>query len=323
MKIGAYLTGPFGQSKKIYELRNDVKRGRISKEDLESQIVKEKKEVIGLQQKLNMDFIIDPAFDLFYLLQPFTENYKGVSVGPQENWFNNNVFYRRPQINGPLIIEPGFSEKFLNRDLIPKSSKKMAILPSPYTLMVLSDVQGYKNQRDAICNLSEILKAEANYLSSKGFERIQYDEPAMIVKQSLGSLKEEDLILLKESMKICGKIQGVSTSLHTYFGDAGPIIEYLSKLPVDCIGIDGSETSLNEISKHKYHGKELTLGLIDSRTMSLENPEEVHKNLQEVAKVICPTILWVTTNTATEYRGYTNAVKKLEILARVKELSNE
>lgn len=199
----------------------------------------------------------------------------------------------------------------------------MAILPSPYTLLALSDTKGYSNQTEAVANLAKVLHAEAVHLVSKGIKRIQYDEPAIVVKQSLGSLTKDDLDLLQRGIEICGKVDGATTSLHTYFGDAGPIIPYLLNLPVDCLGIDGTETSIAEILKHDYSDKELALGLLDARSTSLENPLEIAEQLRRVADQTHPKKLWLTPNAGTEYRGYTSGIRKLRLLNEIKVMFNE
>ena len=323
MMFGTYLTGQFGQSQDIYRVRNEAKRGRGSEALVMEQIKKDTQQIINLQKNAGLDFIIDPMFHFFYLFQPFSENVAGVEIGPQENWFNNNVFYWRPQINGPLDIQTGFTEKYLHLDELPKDGTAMVVLPSPYSLLVLSDITGYSNKKAAVTNLAEVLYAEAKYLVSKGIGRVQYDEPAIVVKQSLGSLTEEDLHLLRRGMEICGNVDGATTSLHTYFGNAGPIIPYLSSLPVDCIGIDGTETNMADIIKHDYSGKELALGLLDARNTSLENPQEIAEQLKRVAKKTSPVKLWLTPNTGTEYRGFTHGTKKLELLAKVRNILYE
>mgnify|MGYP001613327984 CR=1 FL=1 len=323
MRLGAYLTGPFGQSQNLYQARNEAKRKRGSQEKVIEQIEKDTKKVIALQHKHGLDFIIDPMFSLFYLFQPFAEKVRGIKEGPQENWFNNNVFYWRPQIEGPLHLQTGFIEQFIHLQNLPKNGTTMVILPSPYTLLMLSDIRGYSDRRQAVVNLGEIIKAEAEHLVSKGVERIQYDEPVIVVRQSLGSLIEEDLLLLKKGIEVCGHIDGATTSLHTYFGDAGPIIPQLIRLPVDCIGIDGTETSLPDILRYDYSGKEVALGLIDARNTSLENPEDIVKQLKTIAEKSHPTRLWLTPNTGTEYKGYTHGIKKLEVLAKVRQMLYE
>ncbi len=323
MQFGAYLIGAFGQSQELYKARNEAKRGRGSQEAVVKQAREDTQQNIRLQREAGLDYIIDPMFNFFYLFQPFAEQVEGVEAGFQENWFNNNVFYKKPRIQGPLNLQTGFTEKYLHWDHLPTDGKAMVILPSPYTLLVLSDVSGYSSKKETVSNLAEILHAEAQHLVSQGIGRIQYDEPSLVVKQSLGSLVQEDLDLLQRGIDICGKVDGATTVLHTYFGDAGPIIPFLKDLPVDCIGIDGTETSLTDILKYDYSGKELALGLIDARNTSLEDPAEIAKQLRIVAEETNPTKVWLTPNTGTEYRKYTPSINKLNLLKQVRSILHE
>ena len=132
LNVGAYLTGAFGQSQELYIARNEAKRDRGSPETVGVQILKDTKEIIGRQTNAGLSFIVDPMFNFDYLFQAFAEHVDGVSVGSQENWFNNNVFYWRPQISGPLKSQnTGFTSASTHIDLLPKDGKAMAILPSP------------------------------------------------------------------------------------------------------------------------------------------------------------------------------------------------
>jgi len=89
-------------------------------------------------------------------------------------------------------------------------------------------------------------------------------------------------------------------------------------LPVDCIGIDGTETSVESILRHRFSGKELELGLIDARNTALEDPVELATVLTRVAEQCEPDSLWLTPNTGTEYRGFTHGTKKLRLLEEVR-----
>ena len=312
MRRGCYLTGPFGQSQALYTARNEVKRGRAPKDIVKKQILQDTKEIIQKQQEAGMDYIIDPMFSFYYLFQSFAEQI--VTIGPQENWFNNNVFYWRPHIRFPLAHKTGFTEKYIHLDMLPKDGTAMVILPSPFTLLELSDIQGYKNKESAVKDLASLFQEEALSLAAHGVGRIQYDEPALVYKQSLGSLTKEDTGLLEYALSICGKVKGATTSLHTYFGDAGPLIPYMLDLPVDCIGIDATETRIRDIIKYKFSDKELAIGLVDGRVTALENPERLLDQFALLAYHCEPRALWLTPNTGTEYRGYTHGLNKLRIL---------
>jgi len=325
LNVGAYLTGAFGQSNKLYEARNEAKRGRIAplniKDIVNKQILEDTKTIIDKQKKAGFSFIIDPMFNVYYLFQQFSDNVKGVKIGPQENWFDNNVFYWIPLIDKPLNTKQELFTRNIHLNLLPEENT-MVILPSPYSLLMLSHVdyvKGYDNKKSAIIDISEIIKQEANKLAEKGVKRIQYDEPAFVKKQSLGSLEKEDFELLEIALEKCGKIKNIETSLHTYFGDAGPIINYLINLPVDCIGIDATETRLEDVLKNDFSKKELAIGLINARESYIEDVDELVSKLKLIKNRSRPKALWLTPNTGTEYIGWTYGLKKMNILKKAVE----
>lgn len=329
LNFGVYLTGPFGQSQELYVARNAVKRGRASPDIVDSQIVKDTKTIIDEQVKRGFSFVIDPMFRFFYLFQPINQKVPGFSEGPQENWFDNNVFYMRPQINGTFDLNAtGFTEEYIHADLLP-DKERMAIMPSPFTLMMLSTfngINGYEmplaSRKSFVRDLAQLIKSEAQHLANMGFSRIQYDEPTIVYKQHLGSQASEtneDLALLSLAMQHCGKIEGATTILHTYFGSAGPILPQLLDLAVDGLGIDGTKTTLDEVVRYRFSEKELAIGLLDARSTAPENPQKIIQKLFRIVEMTSPKALWLTPNTGTEYRGWSNGFEKMTILQKVKE----
>ncbi len=319
MKFGAYLTGPFGQSEELYKVRNEAKRGRGTESAVPEQIQKDTQRIIQLQQEAGLDFILDPLFKQYYLFQSLAEHLPGITAGPQENWLNNNVFYWRPQIQGPLKHEVGFSSNYLHFDLLPKNGLALAILPSPYTLLTLSDVKGYQNKKSAIADLAQLLQEEAQNLVQKGIARIQYDEPVLAVKQSLQALEKEDLQLFLHGMMYCGVVRHARTSIQTYFGNAGPLIPVLVDTPMDCLGLDGTETNLGAIKKYNFGSKELALGLLDARNTALPTSEDLIKKIIDLAEQLSVSTIWITPNTGTEYRGWSHGHKVVAMLKAIKE----
>lgn len=209
-------------------------------------------------------------------------------------------------------------------DLLPQDGRAMVVLPSPYTLMMLSDVHGYQDQRAAMRDLGQLIKEEAQNLVDRfKVGRIQYDEPAIAVKQSLGSITQHDLALLQLAMVYCGQIKGATTSLHTYFGDSGPLVDFLHGLPVDCIGIDATETRLADITKRHWDNKELAVGLVDARSAEIENPQELAEKVRRLADAMRPKALWLVPNTGTEYIGWTLGLEKIQALEGTKRLLEE
>lgn len=320
MSLGIYLTGALGQSQELYRVRNEAKRGRGSQQQVDERIVKDTALVLEKQKEAGVSFLCDPLLAQYYLFQPFVEHVSNVSAGSQENWFNNNVFFRRPQIpasayrNTCLVTSKSFTSNYHC------GKSDLAILPSPFTLLMLSDLSGFSDKEEAVTTISWILRNEAELLVREGYSRIQYDEPALVFMQSLGSLKSEHINLLRRGLDICGRVPGATTVLQTYFGDAGPLLSDLLSLPVNGIGVDCTETRIDDVLQHSVVGKELVLGLVDARSTALENPVEIAATLHTVEERCQPKRLYLTPNSGTEYRGWTHGLQKLELLAETKRL---
>lgn len=309
MTFGAYLTGPFGQSQALYEARNEAKRQRGTEATVRQQISQDTQTV--LERQANLDYVIDPSFNQHDLFQPLTTRVTGITTKRQENWFDNNVFYHVPVITPNLGVCRGFFHQ-------PTHGKAMAILPSPYTIVMMSDLQGYADKLSAIRDIAEIIQNEAILLAERGVSRIQYDEPWFVYKNSLNALEGEDYKLLNTAMDWCGSIPNASTSLHTYFGDAEGLLDYFQDLDVDCVGIDLTET--RPAAFCKPWNKELALGMIDVRTTAREDPELIARTTQEIQQRTGAVKVWITPNTGTEYIGYTAAIEVVDLLGRIKQV---
>lgn len=313
MRFGTYLTGPFGQSQQLYEARNEEKRQRADKKTTEQQRQKDTIDIITLQQQAGLDYIIDPGFYHDDIFETLIRNIPGIATKRQENWFNNNTFYNVPQITAPLNKQTEFSTKHTH--LLPKE-KTMAILPSPYTILTLSDVHGYPDQLSAITDIAQLIDHEARTLATKGITRIQYDEPAFVYKNSHSALMPEDYKLLDYALNLCGQIPNATTSLHTYFGTAEGLMDYFEDLYVDCIGIDLTETRPETLKPIK---KEITIGMIDARTTARENPQNLAKLAKEIAQHTQAETIWITPNTGTDQIGYTATKEVINLLRKTKE----
>lgn len=328
VNFGAYLTGAFGQSQQLYEVRNEAKRGLGSEEAVQQQILEDTKRVIQAQLESGLDFIIDPLFGyahtegwgLYDLFQPFVEIPGITQKIEQRNWFKNNLFYNPLKIVQGFPITTGWAEKNLYPDLLPKDGQWMVIFPSPYTVLQLSEISGYHNKKSAIADIAQLIKAEAKHLVSLGARRVQYDEPSIVYKQYFNTLEQEDLELLQIAIEICGSIPGATTCLHSYFEDAAPLLSYFRELPIDGIGIDATITEIGPILQQNFSDKELVLGLVDARCTAPEDPRELVVELRKVAEHCQPKALWVTPTSGTKYNGYTHGLRKIEILKKTKEL---
>jgi len=268
LEIGAYLTGRFGQTEELYKANNEYKRGRGPKKDVDKEVLKRSKEVIKAQKKAGLDFIIDPMLDVYGIMRPFAEELPGIEGDPdkvsQHNWFNNNRFYAVPEIHDTIQLKAAveqhsksFTLDYLKPSLLPKNKDKVAVLPSPYTILKNSYVVEQIDSVDTgiLNDLSQLIKKEAWLLAENGYKLILIDEPTIVYRQRLGSRTGEDLELLNIALRGFDKISNAKVMLHTYWGTAGPrfdddgnlVLETLPNLSTisSASSISGSLPSIN------------------------------------------------------------------------------
>jgi methionine synthase II (cobalamin-independent) len=110
--------------------------------------------------------------------------------------------------------------------------------------------------------------------------------------------------------------------LHTYFGDAGPYVERLRRLPVDALGIDFVQTDLDELGSNWETG--LLAGALDGRSSPVESRDGTIEFLRRVAETVSPSVLYVSSNCELEYLPRDIARQKVarlgEVSARLKGL---
>src|SRR5439155_16981021 len=120
---------------------------------------------------------------------------------------------------------------------------KMATLPSPYLLSRAAHSDDDRNSlmRDLT---RVVLRPVAQALVGRGYRLIHLQEPWLVY---FGM----DLADWDDFEKGVGEIreatEGATLVLNTYFGDAGPLVERLRRLPGDAVGIDLVETDLGEL----------------------------------------------------------------------------
>ena len=310
--VDAQVTGIFPRSSRLVKATRDYDRNVIGWNTLIPIIREDSRESIEIQRSNGFKYINDGMYLWQDIFRPFTEGVKGITAGALTRWFDNNTFYRKPVIEN---LEPENHDAFLHRyvflDLVEDYEKKV-ILPGLYTFASLSS-QGYS--RDLIFDLAGIMAVELRDLERRGVEVFQFNEPSLVYRNP--KLPEMDEI--REAYEIVRRSTGSTIILHTYFGDASPIIEDLLDMPVDYIGIDFYATEFMEIKDVSFH-KGLLCGCVDSRNSYIEEPEKIVELVNRIEESMAPRDIILAPNCDLEFLTKDIAKKKVEILGKVKRL---
>src|SRR3989304_4135133 len=104
----------------------------------------------------------------------------------------------------------------------------------------------YSSFADLLDDLAHALKDIVGELRRANYEHFQFNEPCICSN----STTKENLELTKAALGTATEVAGAKSTVHTYFGDAGPVIQDPLDFPADGIGLDFYATSIDSISQY-------------------------------------------------------------------------
>ncbi|MCK4491483.1 MAG: hypothetical protein KAU03_02590 [Candidatus Altiarchaeales archaeon] len=232
----------------------------------------------------------------------------GFEMGGLIRYFDNNVYYRMPKatakLSGEMDIVVG---EFRTAHEIESEIK--AVL-SCFTLAGLSKDEFYRDKKEFILDIAEVMNHEARKLVDAGARHIQIDEPSLLYAD------KEDLETAREAVDVIRRGVEAEFFLTTYFGDAEKIFPEILDFDVDVLGLDfveGGDKNIELLREYKTK-KDIQAGIVDGRTTKIEKPGDVKDRVNAVVEVIDGETLYVSPNTGLEFLPYQKASEKLRMM---------
>ena len=167
-----------------------------------------------------------------------------------------------------------------------------------------------------ICGLSTPETVDAAVAA--GSELIHLEDPWL----GYSGIAREDWAPLTDALQILHRDLKATLAFHVYFGDAGPYIDQLLKLPVDAIGVDLIQTDLEALGSGWNKG--LVAGVMNGRSSIQESPKNLVDVARRLADTVRPRNLYLTSNCELGYLPTPVAEQKVQRLGeaarKVKEL---
>lgn len=287
-------------------------KGLLSRDELAKLQAECTKELIDAQRKLGFRPLTDGLVAWQDQFRPLIEATTGYEVGGVTRLFETNRFYRQPVLNAaPKLDAKKLRAAFPAASTI-RSQEWKAILPSPYWL-TRATLDNHFHQEAAVGHaVAGVLHDAAKKLASEGFQTIQFQEPALFYEKS------PDVGFANELFAAATKGVNATTIANFPNGDAAPHQSFLQTVPVDVIGIDFIETSPEKLPA-RLQGKNILAQVVNSQESRLEPAAELEALVTRVKTKLKPEHLWVTHTWDLEFVPHEVALRKLEVLASVRE----
>jgi methionine synthase II (cobalamin-independent) len=260
-------------------------RGRAGVETADAAFAQDLANFIQVQRTAGLDFYSDGLLRWQDIFRPLAE---GLGAKPHTlvRWFDTNTFFREPELAGSVgkLVSPN--------GVVPDASvpqPRVTTLPSPYMFSRAAHSDQDRNQ--LMVDLAEqVLRPAAKAAIDAGSTLIHLEDPWL----GYVGIQREDWAPLNEALEILHRDLGATLVFHVYFGDAGPHIDQLLRLPVDALGVDLTETDINELGSGWEKG--LVAGVINGRSSILEPVDALVELARRLTDTVRPNNLYLSSN---------------------------
>jgi 5-methyltetrahydropteroyltriglutamate--homocysteine methyltransferase len=292
-------------------LRNAINRresGKIDDADLEQAFQETIRRTIREQQEVGLDLITDGLIRWDDPVSRFCSNVGNLNRGGLLRFFDNNVYYRRPTIDGDLsVVSPTSAEDYLFASKCSSAPMK-AVLPGPATFRAMCEDRHYHDEEKLFREIEGVLAGEVEALAATGCHHIQFDEPSLpfypeFADRSIGIINR-----LSEPA-------GIEFWVYFYFGDLDTIRVSLKKYRVSVIGADCvSRTSNRNTLLDSGADCSFCFGIANARNLKLETPHDLMDEMKEVADRLDGKDFWISPSCSLEFLPQDYAQRKLKVL---------
>ncbi len=295
-------------------MRNAINRhesGKIDDADLERAFQETIRRTIREQEESGLDLITDGLIRWDDPVSRFCTHVENLNRGGLLRFFDNNVYYRRPTIDGDLfVVSPTSAEDNLFASKCSSVPVK-AVLPGPATFRAMCEDRYYHDEVKLFRGIESILASEVEALTAAGCRHIQFDEPSLPFNPEFTDRSIEIINRLSEPASI-------EFWVYFYFGDLDTIRDSLKKYTVSVIGADcvshiaNRNTLLDSGADCSF-----CFGIADARDLKLEKQHDLMAEMKEVADRLGEKDFWISPSCSLEFLPQDRAQRKLKVLTDV------
>ena len=305
--VSAYVHGIFPRSARLVAATRDYERRRATPAEVAERRAEHTAAFVNRQRRAGLALFSDGLLAWQDLFRTLVEASDGLHVGGLVRWFDTNSFFRAPIVSSEpalrdlsaLSFAPGVPEP------------RVATLPSPLLFSRVCHLSDDTEAgRDALMRrlAARVLAPAAHHAVASGAAVVHLEEPWAVVRRVASASWDAFGAALEEVRAGLG----APVVLHTSFGDAGPVIDRLLRLPVDALGVDVVETDVAALRDGWPMG--LVVGCVDGRSSLVESVDATVKVARAAADRVRPPALYLSSGTSFDLLPEQIAAAKLDVL---------
>lgn len=292
--------GSFPQTQDIRIQRNKFTKGEITPKEYEEFIEKEIRDVIAIQDELDLDVYVHGEPERNDMVQYFGERLDGY-VFTTHAWVQS---YGSRCVRPPIIVgdvsrpEPMTVKESKYAASVSKKPMK-GMLTGPITCLRWSFPRDDVHQSVQAQQLALALRDEVVDLETAGIYVIQVDEPALREGLPLrsGSEREKYLAWAVDSFKLSTAGVKDSTQIHSHFcySEFQDFFHAIAALDADVLSIENSKSDakLLKVFIDEAYPRHIGPGVYDIHSPRVPSEQEIKDRVEEMLQYLKPEQLWI------------------------------
>ncbi len=212
------------------------------------------------------------------LAHPLTVH-ENVETGGIVRYYDNNNFYRDPQVRGELTASGDVATELeAAAELLEDDESLQAVLPGPYSLSDLATDEHYGDEADFLDAVGDFLAGEVDAFPAH--ETLYLLEPSLVTNPPEDGVDER----ASELIDRVADATDADVVVHTYWGALEEkTYAHLMDADIEALGFDfvagDRDQSLYNINE--YGTKDaVSLGLVDGQNTLVESPETIRERVE-------------------------------------------
>lgn len=303
--------GSFPQTKDIRIQRNKFTKGEITADEYEKFIEKEIRDVIAMQDELELDVYVHGEPERNDMVQYFGERMEGY-VFTTHAWVQS---YGSRCVRPPIIVgdisRPAPMTVKESKYAASVSKKPMkGMLTGPITCLRWSFPRVDVHQSVQAQQLALALRDEVVDLEKAGIYVIQVDEPALREGLPLrsGSEREKYLSWAVDSFKLstAGVEDGTQIHSHFCYSEFQDFFHAIAALDADVLSIENSKSDakLLKVFIDEAYPRHIGPGVYDIHSPRVPPQQEIQTRIEEMLQYLKPDQLWINPDCGLKTRGW-------------------
>jgi 5-methyltetrahydropteroyltriglutamate--homocysteine methyltransferase len=309
--------GSLLRPQRLIDARHKLREGVIDQGELRAIEDRAIQDVVRLQEDIGFEAITDGEFRRGAFFSHFVKSVDGMTVKPTPFTFSNDAGDEAqayaPYAAGRLKRRKGITtDEFAFAQSLTSRTVKVTLPAPPYVNFLGGrervDQKAYPDMRDYFIDLAEIYHQELSDLHKLGCTFVQLDEVPLammedpVVNERIRSLGEDsdqlvDVYIETISAAIRDKPPGMIVGMHLCRGNYrgrwlasggyGRVAERIFNIPgIEVYFMEYDSPRAGDFSPLKLlpKGKMVVLGLVSSKTRSLEDKAQLLRRIDEAAK---------------------------------------